>query len=184
MDTRERFRTHEVDNQPPPLAPYDAFATDLPLREALAREGGDWARDGVAAYGLLAGGELVEHGRLANAHRPQLRSYDRYGHRLDEVDYHPSWHHLMDTAVRHGVTGFGWRHAGRAGAQVARAALMYLHNQADQGSSCPLTMTFACVPVLRQDAALADHWLPRAIAERYDARPVPPARPASPSAWA
>jgi putative acyl-CoA dehydrogenase len=173
MDLRERFLTHRVENQPPPLAPYDAFATDLPLREALAREGGDWARAQVAEYGKLAGGELMMLGRLANENRPRLYACDRFGHRLDEVEFHPAYHQLMDTAVRHGVPGFGWRHADRPGAHVARAALMFLHNQADQGSSCPLTMTYACVPALRHQPDLAASWLPRVAAPDYDPRHVP-----------
>ena len=141
MDLRERFLTHGVENQPPPLAPYDAFATDLPLREALAREGGDWARAEIAEYGRLAGGELMELGRLANEYRPRFVPVDRYGHRVDEVEFHPAYHRLMATAGRHGVPCFAWRHADRPGAHVARAALMFLHNQAVQGTRCPLTMT-------------------------------------------
>jgi putative acyl-CoA dehydrogenase len=175
MDLRDRFQTHAVENQPPPLAPYDAFATDLPLREALAREGGDWARTEIAAYGRLAGGELAMLGRLANENRPKLVSFDRFGHRLDEVEFHPAYHQLMDTAIRHGVPGFAWRHADRPGAHVARAALMFLHNQADQGSSCPLTMTYACVPALRHQPELAADWLPRVTALDYDPRHVPAA---------
>ncbi len=175
MDQTARFRTHVVENQPPPLAPYDAWSTDRPLREALAREGGGWGHDDVAAYGRLAGGELALLGRLANEHRPKLVAFDRYGHRIDEVEFHPAYHQLMDTAIRHGVPGFAWRHAGRPGAHVARAALMYLHNQADQGSSCPLTMTYACVPALRHQPDLAAAWLHRITAPEYDARHVPAA---------
>ncbi|KFN47456.1 hypothetical protein N790_01740 [Arenimonas malthae CC-JY-1] len=173
MDTRERFSTHVVENQPPALAPYDAWTTDLPLREALAREGGGWAEAGVAAYGALAGGELMEWGRLANECRPRLQSFDRRGRRIDQVEFHPAYHQLMATAVAHGVPNFAWRHAGRPGAHVARAALMFLHNQADQGSSCPLTMTYACVPALRHQPELADAWLPRVFDGRYDPRHVP-----------
>ena len=173
MSQRDRFITHAVDNQPPPLAPVDLFATDLPLREALAREGGDWARTDVAAYGVVAGGELMEQGRHANAHRPTFVPFDRYGHRVDEVEFHPAWHRLMDVAVRAGVPNFAWRHAGREGAHVARAALMFLHNQADQGSSCPLTMTYACVPALQHQPDLAAQWLPRVTAPAYDPRHVP-----------
>ncbi|WP_146910044.1 isovaleryl-CoA dehydrogenase [Arenimonas daejeonensis] len=173
MDLRERFLTHAVENQPPALAPYDAWNTDLPLREALAREGGGWAEAQVAEYGKFAGGELVELGRLANEHRPRFVPVDRYGHRLDEVEFHPAYHRLMATAVRHGVPGFAWRHADRPGAHVARAALMFLHNQADQGTSCPLTMTYACVPALRHQPELAASWLPRIVAPDYDPRHVP-----------
>ena len=173
MSQRDRFITHAVENQPPALAPCDAYATDLPLREALRREGGGWAEAEVAAYGQLAGGELMELGRLANEHRPKFLPFDRYGQRIDEVEFHPAYHRLMATAVRHGVSNFAWRHADRPGAHVARAALMFLHNQADQGSSCPLTMTYACVPALRHQPELAAQWLPRITAPDYDPRHVP-----------
>src|SRR5690606_9138109 len=174
MESRTRFDTHRVENQPLPLEPYDAWATDLPLREAVGREGGDWATAELAAYGRLAGGELMELGRLANENRPRFRPFDRYGRRVDEVELHPAYHRLMEAAISHGVTGFAWRHADQAGAHVARAALMYLHYQADQGTACPLTMTYACVPSLRAEPILAREWLPRAVAPHYD----PAQRPA------
>jgi putative acyl-CoA dehydrogenase len=167
------FQTHVVDNQPPPLEPYDAYATDLPLREALTREGGAWAEEQVAAYGIITGGELMALGAEANAHPPELRAYDRFGNRIDEVEFHPSYHRIMQLGVEHGVPNFGWRHAKREGAHVARAALSYLHNQADQGTSCPLTMTYACVPTLEQEKDLARDWLPRVLATTYDARSIP-----------
>jgi len=173
METPPRFATHAVENQPPPRVPYDAWLTDLPLREAVAREGGAWAGEAIATYGKLAGGEVQEFARLANAHRPQLRTHDRYGHRIDEVEFHPAYHELMRIATEHGVSGFAWRHADREGAHVARAVLMYLHYQADQGTSCPLTMTYACVPALRHAPELAASWLPRVVAPRYDGRHVP-----------
>jgi putative acyl-CoA dehydrogenase len=173
MSLADRFRTHDVENQPPPLAPYDAYATDLPLREALAREGGDWADAQVAAYGAIAGGELMTLGTLANENRPRLRAFDRFGHRLDEVEFHPAYHRLMSLGVAHGVAGFAWRHASEPGAHVARAALSYLHNQADQGTSCPLTMTYASIGALEHDPALASEWTPRIVAPVYDERSVP-----------
>ena len=173
MTIADRFRTHEVDNQPPPLAPYDAYATDLPLREALLREGGGWGEENVAAYGAIAGGELMDLGVEANAHRPVLRAFDPVGHRIDSVEFHPSYHRIMQLGVEHGVTGFAWRHARQEGAHVVRAALAYLHNQADQGTSCPLTMTYACVPSLEQQPALAREWLPRILNTAYDERAVP-----------
>jgi putative acyl-CoA dehydrogenase len=173
MNPQSRFQTHVVENQPPPLVPYDAYGSDMPLREAVEREGGGWASAELAAYGALAGGELQELGRLANAHRPQLHTHDRYGQRVDQVEFHPAYHALMRCAIEHGVNGFAWRHAGRRGAHVARAALMYLHYQADQGSSCPLTMTYACVPALRHAPDLAATWLPRIVAPHYDGSAIP-----------
>jgi len=103
MHSPSRFQTHTVENQPPPLVPYDAYASYMPLREAVAREGGAWAEAELAEYGALAGGELQELGRLANAHRPQLHTHDRYGERIDEVEFHPAYHQLMRCAIEHGV---------------------------------------------------------------------------------
>src|SRR3569833_2903921 len=94
----DRFRSHDVDNQAPPLVPYDAYATDTPLREALGREGGTWAEAQVAAYGPIAGGEAMALGVAANANRPTLRAFDRYGHRTDEVEYHQAYHRVMEHA--------------------------------------------------------------------------------------
>lgn len=173
MDPRDPFLTHVVENQPPPPGPRDLWADDLPLREAVAREGGGWATEAIAAYGALAGGELMEQGRLANENRPRFHPFDRGGRRIDEVEFHPAYHALMAAAVHHGVPNFAWRHADRPGAHVARAALMWLHNQADQGTSCPLTMTYACVPALRHQPELAAQWLPRVLDDRYDPRHVP-----------
>jgi putative acyl-CoA dehydrogenase len=173
MPIADRFRTHDVENQPPPLAPYDAYATDVALRESLAREGAAWAEAQVAAYGPIAGGEAMALGVAANEQRPRLRTHDRHGHRIDEVDFHPAYHRLMELAILHGVTSLAWRNVRREGAHVARAALMYLHNQADQGTSCPLTMTYACLPSLEQQPELAREWMPRIVATAYDGRSVP-----------
>ncbi len=155
-------------NQPPPLAAMDTYGADLALREAVAREGAGWASAELHAYGALAGGEMVGLGMQANANRPVFRPVDAYGRRIDQVDFHPAYHRLMQLGIEHGVTGFAWRHAGSEGAHVARAALMFLHYQADQGTSCPLTMTYACVPALQQAPALARAWLPRIVAPHYD----------------
>jgi putative acyl-CoA dehydrogenase len=92
---------------------------------------------------------------------------------LDEVEFHPAYHQLMRTAITHGVPNFAWRHADRAGAHVARAALSYLHTQPEQGNGCPLTMTYACVPTLRHQPELAREWLPRVLSTEYDARFMP-----------
>src|SRR4051794_34553153 len=95
--------THEVLNQAPPLEPYNVFECDRPLAEALEREGGGWAADRVRAVGDIAGGEGVEGGRQANENPPILRTHDRYGHRIDEVEFHPSYHRLMEVSVSHGL---------------------------------------------------------------------------------
>src|SRR5262245_369763 len=93
--------THEVTNQPPPLENYDAYETDRALVEAVEREGGGWHASALAAMGRLAGSaDHLRAGVLANENRPVLRTHDRYGHRIDEVDFHPAWHQLMSGAIR------------------------------------------------------------------------------------
>src|SRR5437868_4328491 len=101
--------THAVLNQPPPLEGYNVFEQDRALVEGLEREGGGWARARASALGALAGGEPLRWGVQANAYPPVLRTHDRYGHRIDEVDYHPAWHELMRLAVRHELHALPWR---------------------------------------------------------------------------
>ncbi|MBL0124121.1 MAG: isovaleryl-CoA dehydrogenase [Betaproteobacteria bacterium] len=173
MSSRDRFITHEVTNQAPPLTPYDAYATDVPLQQALVREGAAWALPAVQAYGPIAGGELMELGFAANENKPVFKPFDRYGNRLDDVEFHPAYHRLMELGIAHGVPNFAWRHADTAGAHVARAGLMYLHGQAEQGTCCPLTMTYASVPVFAHAPVLAKEWLPRINAIDYDNRSLP-----------
>ncbi|WP_164015384.1 isovaleryl-CoA dehydrogenase [Pyxidicoccus trucidator] len=166
------FVTHEVTNQPPPLV-LDAWKSDTVLREVVAREGGGWAEADLAKYGPVVGGEMVQLAVLANENKPKFRPFDRYGHRRDEVEFHPAYHRLMELGMAHGVSGFAWRNEEKPGAHVARMALFYLHNQADQGTSCPLTMTYACVPALRHQPELAREWLPRVSSATYDSRFIP-----------
>ena len=128
---KNRFTTHEVTNQVPPLAPYDAWATDMPLQQALNREGGAWADKQLAELGVVVGGEMVALGFRANENKPVFKPVDRFGNRLDEVEFDPAYHRLMALGVQHGTANFSWRHADQTGAHVARAALMYLHTQAE-----------------------------------------------------
>ncbi len=169
------FTTHEVTNQAKPLV-YDAWTTDQPLRDAVSREGGGWADPQISAYGKIVGGELMALGFLANENKPKLKAFDRYGHRIDEVEFHPSYHRIMQLGMEHGLPNFAWNNADKTGAHVARMGLSYLHNQADQGSSCPLTMTYACVPTLKQQPELAKEWLPRVTSTKYDSRFIPAAQ--------
>jgi putative acyl-CoA dehydrogenase len=165
--------THEVTNQPPPLEDYDACARDAPLSERVARGGWDWLAPRLAEYGRLVGSaEMIALGAQANAHPPELRTHDRYGHRIDEVEYHPAYHALMRRAIAHEVHAVTWRQP-RDGAHVAHAALLYLHAQAEAGTCCPLTMTHACVPSLRVHPELAARWEPRVLATEYDPRCIP-----------
>ena len=164
--------THRVFNQPPALEDCNLYTLDRPLQHWLRHFGGGWAQARLQAYGALAGGPLMEAGYLANENRPGLRSHDRYGHRIEQVDFHPAYHQLLSTAIEHGIPSLSWTDPG-PGAQVVRAGLMYLHNQAEAGSSCPLTMTFASLPVLRRQPELAERWLPKVLAGRYDPRNLP-----------
>jgi putative acyl-CoA dehydrogenase len=165
------FQTHIVENQPPAFAPRDLWADDIALREAVEREGAAAFSDRIAAYGALAGSELLALADDAHRDRPRLRTHDAAGHRIDRVEFHPAYHAVMRHAVEHGVAGLSWTEP-QPGAHVARAALAYLHYQAEPGSSCPLTMTHAAVPVLRREPALAE-WADKAAAPHYDPREVP-----------
>ena len=171
FDTRA-FDTHAVANVPPEFAPCDLWATDSVLREAVAREGGDTFNEALAAYGRLAGDELLALSWDAHRDRPRLRTHDRNGHRIDRVEFHPAYHQLMSTAIAHGVAGLSWARAAVSGSHVARAALSFLHHQAEPGTSCPLTMTHAAVPALRRAPALRA-WADKVAACAYDPRDIP-----------
>lgn len=173
MKNADRFATHTVDNQPPPLSPYNAYLTDTPLQEAIAREGAGWAQAQLSDYGAVVGDELMALAPLANTHRPTFKPIDRYGARINEVQFHPNYHRIMALGIQHGVSGFAWRNQALPGAHVARAGLAFLHGQADQGSSCPLTMTYACVPTLAHAPALQREWFERIVSTHYDPRHIP-----------
>jgi len=165
--TTGRFATHEVFNQPPPLEVADFYRDDRILIDAVRRNGAQWAEDRLSAYGRAVAGPLQEAGALANRAVPELTAYDHYGYRIDEVRFHPAYHQLMRAGIEHGVHALAWREPG-PGAQVARAALEFLHNQAESGTDCPLTMTFAAIPTLRLQPELAERWEPLATALAYD----------------
>jgi alkylation response protein AidB-like acyl-CoA dehydrogenase len=159
--------THEVTNQPPPLVGYDA-SQDPAMLGALHREGAGWAEAEVRRLGRLAGGEQAqENGRLANENPPRLRTHDRYGHRVDEVEFHPAWHELMRVAVSSGLHAAPWQDE-RPGAHVARAAAFYVWGQTDAGHGCPISMTYSIVPALRNAPDLARRFEPLLAARDYD----------------
>ena len=160
--------THEVVNQVPPLAGYDV-ASDPPLLEALQREGAGWAIPQVRELGRLAGlAQTQEQARLANQNPPLLRTHDRCGHRIDEVEFHPAWHRLMATAVSNGLHAAPWTEPPAAGAHLARAAGFYVWTQAEAGHGCPISMTYASVPALRRAPDLAAVFEPLLGARAYD----------------
>ncbi|WP_122585775.1 acyl-CoA dehydrogenase family protein [Pseudomonas viridiflava] len=169
MNLNQFAETHEVTNQPPPLDGANLYRIDLPLQQWSKRYGAGWAESRIDAYGALAGGPLMEAGFLANQNKPLFASHDRYGHRIDLIEFHPAYHQLMNTAIEHGIPSLPWTDP-QPGAHVARAAMSYLHTQADPGSGCPLTMTFASVPALRLQPDLAGIWLPKVLSTQYDLR--------------
>jgi putative acyl-CoA dehydrogenase len=172
--------THEVTNQPPPLEGHDVFSTDEALAAAVEREHGRWGLEDLAVLGRQAGSaEAIEWGRQANCNPPVLRTHDRYGHRLDVVDYHPAYHSLMTTAVANGLHAGPWADD-RAGAHVVRAAKVITWYQVDGGHICPISMTYSAVPALRHSPEVAARWEPLLTATTYD----PANRPASEKAGA
>ncbi|WP_020652060.1 isovaleryl-CoA dehydrogenase [Massilia niastensis] len=167
------FDTHEVFNQAPPFAGVNLYACDPALREGLQREGGGWAAGALDQLGAQLGtAEVQELARLANVHGPRLAGFDRSGRRIDEVEFHPAWHRLMEMMIGAGAHAAPWREP-RPGAQVARAAQYLLFGQVENGAQCPVTMTYASVPALRRHPALARAWLPKILSTEYDPRSLP-----------
>jgi putative acyl-CoA dehydrogenase len=160
--------THEVLNQAPPIVPYNLFEADLALREALEREGGGWGVDRLRDTGELAGSaEALEHSERAERNEPILRTHDRYGNRIDEVELDPSWHWSLRQAVEREIHSLPWRDP-QPGAHVVRAGLFILWSQVGSGVMCPVSMTYAAIPPLRQNAELAAEWEPRLTRASYD----------------
>ncbi|WP_372084707.1 isovaleryl-CoA dehydrogenase [Tistrella mobilis] len=165
--------THAVFNQTPPLE-ANLFTGDHALVEAVDGFGGGWAFEHLSDYGAKTGGPLMALGFDANRHTPELVTHDRYGNRIDEVRFHPSYHAIMAEGIGAGVHAFAWNER-RPGAMVARSALVYLHCQAEAGTMCPLTMTFAVAPALEAEPAVARNWMPGVLSRDYDPRPLPAA---------
>jgi len=158
----------EVLNQPPPLENYDLFRSDTALVEAVTRDGAHWGFDDLSAFGRTMGkAETLALGDTANREIPKQRPVDRYGHRIDAVDFHPAYHALMAMQIAQGVHCSPWSDP-KPGAQVHRAAGLYLSAQVEAGTGCPVSMTYAVVPVLRQAPEIASEWIPRLFSRTYD----------------
>jgi len=165
--------THAVENQPPALRDYNVYTQDTALVEGVAREGGAWADAQLRAFGELTGSaEVIELGFQANENKPVLFTHDNYGHRIDEVRFHPAYHRLMQMSLEHGLHSAHWTQPG-PGAHVARAAAFYLQSQVDAAHGCPITMTSAVVPALQQQPELAVQYLPKIVTRQYDPRNIP-----------
>src|SRR3954470_24466604 len=160
--------THEVTNQSVPFEDVNLFELDQPLREGLEREGAGWAVDRARDTGAVAGSAAaVAHGRRAERSGPRLVTHDRHGHRVDLVDYDPSWHWLLRGAVEREIHSLPWRDP-QPGAHVARAGLELLWSQVNAGVICPVSMTYSGVPALRHDHAIAAEWEPRLTMADYE----------------
>jgi putative acyl-CoA dehydrogenase len=165
--------THEVTNQPPVLDCLDTFGENRPLVEAVRREAGEGALEPLHRLGSLAGTPAaIRWAREANEHPPGLRTHDRFGNRIDEVEFHPSWDHLMGISTNHGIHARPWREP-VAGAHAARAAAMIVMSGLEAGHGCPISMTYAAVPALRTEPEVALEWEPKLTALDYDPRLAP-----------
>ena len=160
-------------NQPPILENYNLFASDRILCEAVKNNGGAWNDENATAFGEILGkAETLELGNLANANPPKLNTHDRFGNRLDVVEFHPAYHELMRVSIENETHTLAWT-SERDGAYIARSALAFMKQQVDEGTSCPLTMTFAVVPSLKISPEIADEWLPKVLSNEYDERFLP-----------
>lgn len=165
--------THEVLNVPEPLETYHAYHQDLALQQAVKAMGGAWGEAELDAFGAVTGSaQMIKHGYLANENKPLFHTHDRYGRRLDLVEYHPSYHELMASAVANGIHSQPWNDP-KPGAHVVRAAKEYLQAQVEAGHGCPITMTFACIPTIQKQPNVAEQWLPKILSSQYDARNLP-----------
>lgn len=177
MDTLSKStflaETHAVENQPPPLQDYNLYLQDVALQEAVLREGAAWAESGIQALGALAGSrEMIELGFQANENKPVLYTHNNYGHRIDEVRFHPAYHRLMQTSLEHGLHSSHWTDP-KPGAHVVRAAKFYMQSQVDAAHGCPVTMTSAAIPALLEQPDIAAQWVSKIMACQYDPRNVP-----------
>ncbi|MEV7404413.1 acyl-CoA dehydrogenase family protein [Streptomyces sp. NPDC091267] len=167
-------RTHEVTNQAPPRSGLDEYGTNAPLTEAVATFGADWHEPELHGIGRLVGSEAFQtNAELAHSSPPVLRTHDRYGNRVDEIDFHPAYHEVIGAAVRHGAHTAGWADP-KPGAAVARAATFMLFAQIEPGHACPMSMSHAVVPVLQRDPEVGRDWLPGLLSRSYDSRPIAP----------
>ncbi len=174
-----QWHTHDISNQVPELQDTNLFSSDIALMEGLERAGAAWHHAALLRYGAELGSkEVLQLGELANRHLPELQTHDRIGRRIDQVEFHPSWHQLLGLLRKEGLQALPWMQP-QAGAHVARAAGYYLQSQVESGSLCPTTMTFAAIPVLQNEPALFAQLKDKLYARHHDARDLPIAQKTS-----
>ncbi|TGN38757.1 isovaleryl-CoA dehydrogenase [Marinobacter confluentis] len=167
-DAADPASTHEVFNQPPALQNYNLFEQDIALKESVTREGAAGAVADLKRFGAWTGAaSSIELGFQANANKPAFDTHDRFGHRIDQVNFHPAYHQLMAKAMEEGLHSSPWTHPGQ-GSHAARAAKYYLHSQVEAAHCCPITMTFAAIPSIRKQPELAALWEQKILANAYD----------------
>jgi len=174
-DSAQRFgETHEVTNQPPPLCDYDAFATDTALAAAVEREGAGWHAEALSRNGrALTQPDVLALAELANRHTPELATHDLRGERIDAIEFHPAWQELLRRLRQQGLQALPFEPRARAGSMAARCAGYFLHGQVESGSLCPITMTFASIPVLRNEPALYARLAGPLLSREHDPRDIP-----------
>lgn len=165
--------THEVTNQPPALENYNAYTQDCALKESVEAHGGVWGQEDLTRFGLLTGAaDVIEWGYQANDNKPVLHTHNRHGVRVDEVKFHPAYHQLMSLAIEEGLHASHWLDE-KPGAHVVRAAKYYLQCQVEAGHGCPITMTSAAIPALKNQPDLFKAWAPKIMSSHYDPRNLP-----------
>lgn len=162
-----KLETHEVTNQPPPFEDVNIFTSDVALSEAVAREGGGAHVERLSKFGARCGSaEVLDWAQQANRNLPQLKAFDRYGQRIDEVEFHPAYHKLMTLGIEAGVSSVAW--SGVEDGHVLHTALEFLMTQAEASVCCPMTMTYAVLPALMNQPEIAAEWKPRILSSKYD----------------
>lgn len=172
INPRTSLATHDVTNQPPPFEDVNMFATDRALIDAVEREGAAAHAQALSAFGARVGSaEVIGWSFDANRNAPELKTFDRYGRRIDEVNFHPAYHKLMDVGLSGGFASVAW--TAQSSGHVAHTAVLYMMAQIEQGVCCPMTMTYAALPALRHQPELARTWEPRIKSGAYDAASAP-----------
>jgi putative acyl-CoA dehydrogenase len=168
-----QWPTHEVSNQVPELCNYNIFTTDVALLDGVRRAQADWHQEQLICFGAELGSREILHlGELANRHLPELNTHDRFGNRIDAVDFHPSWHALLSSLRKEGLHALPWMQP-RAGAHAARAAGYFMQSQVEAGALCPTTMTFASIPILANEPKLFSELQSKLFSTEHDPRDLP-----------